>query len=914
KLNSLFHCAWLQVLKLEPSCAKKEFGSSVFANVSIKRHTQFGPLLGERISEAEISEDTDLKDVWEVPSSQGKYFVRTHSENTSNWIRYLRPAPSRAERSLVAVTKNDHLFFVTIKDLEDGEELLYWIDYPDVDITKKRKVDRAACGTCNRSFLSPMYYRTHISIFHDPEYPLNMRKYHCKVCSEQVVGKENIIKHAEKLHDGKGAYQCQFCGRFFIRLSYLDVHRTYGCKNNPQRTRPLCDLCGKKFSQPQKLRTHVKRMHGDMADVLRQFQCKQCSKLLGSGPALLRHYKDVHKRNIDSSHACEKCGKTFTNTSNLKIHMLTHSGIRPFLCKLKDCPKSFTTKQCLQQHYRKTHKLATSEMPPIDRVIPFTLDAYAGEGPEEGNVPSKSEPTMDDKEPLRGGPYPEPPLRAQEPLPAFCREEDNALRKQQPSASSLDSYIAKYSSSKLVNKMKWPSMMEQAHSFAPAPEASSTSGSEAHMAPTPGSSGRGSTEDVYAFKEEKVDVQGRGPYQQMESPLQPQDDRTQTAVGASDSAMNDNTSMLIEAALTAAGASYPQTDAPNLRHNGDDRSSVVSADSGRFSSPSIPFNNNSSTPSSTSTSSTLSHSSYSTESLLQAKEPTSAPDPCGVVDMRYKPYLSDNSYSSAGDPKPAYITAMHSPSPHQDLPPLPSLSSASAENVLQGLGGSSDLSSNGHLHRPPEEPSVSSVPSSGILEYPEDLRRHHQSRLSYEDPLKSLSSAFNPGLDLGRVSHHPSSYPFHPSLSSAARYDAHRQYDLSTRTSSAAYDMLRATAVDPTYSQRFPPYASHQHSSTRIDPFGTDLNTPRDLTLNNRSPPGRIPASPWGMHQTWDASRLGPSSPFSTTHSSIPSMSPSLEQSRMNAAAAYSSYSPYSAPAPARTNPGPTHGYYTGYY
>ncbi|KAK4295280.1 hypothetical protein Pmani_032156 [Petrolisthes manimaculis] len=48
---------------------------------------------------------------------------------------------------------------------------------------------------------------------------------------------------------------------FFLRLNYLDMHRTYGCAANPQRTRPLCDFCGRKFCQPQKLKVHIKRMH-----------------------------------------------------------------------------------------------------------------------------------------------------------------------------------------------------------------------------------------------------------------------------------------------------------------------------------------------------------------------------------------------------------------------------------------------------------------------------------------------------------------------------------------------------------------------------------------------------------------------------------------------------------------------------
>lgn len=69
------------------------------------------------------------------------------------------------------------------------------------------------------------------------------------------------MKHAAELHGGRGAYQCQYCKKFFLRLNYLDMHRTYGCAQNPQRSRPLCDFCGRKFCQPQKLKVHIKRMH-----------------------------------------------------------------------------------------------------------------------------------------------------------------------------------------------------------------------------------------------------------------------------------------------------------------------------------------------------------------------------------------------------------------------------------------------------------------------------------------------------------------------------------------------------------------------------------------------------------------------------------------------------------------------------
>jgi hypothetical protein len=61
------------------------------------------------------------------------------------------------------------------------------------------------------TFAHPLYYRIHCSVFHDIRYSLTIRKYHCKICGVAVLGKENIMKHAAELHNGQGAYQCQFC-------------------------------------------------------------------------------------------------------------------------------------------------------------------------------------------------------------------------------------------------------------------------------------------------------------------------------------------------------------------------------------------------------------------------------------------------------------------------------------------------------------------------------------------------------------------------------------------------------------------------------------------------------------------------------------------------------------------------------
>ncbi|KAK5642149.1 hypothetical protein RI129_008316 [Pyrocoelia pectoralis] len=356
----------------------------VVTSLTIKEFTQFGPLFGKTVKEVDISEDFNMKHLWEIYSEKSHIYINTENLDESNWIRFVRPAPTRDERNVIAISRNCELFLISTKEICAGEELMYWQD--DLLSTTKKKMEKTTCGGCNMTFSHPLYYRTHCSIFHDVRYSLTIRKYHCKVCGVAVLGKENIMKHAAELHNGQGAYQCQFCKKFFLRLNYLEMHRTYGCSANPHRSRPLCDFCGRKFCQPQKLKVHIKRMHSDLSEVLKEFQCKSCLKLLGSRAALQRHMKEVHNKQLNGACACSRCGKLFQNKSNLKIHMLTHSGIKPFRCTEGSCNAAFTTKQCLQFHYKKVHGFTDDMMPKIKRSVDYTFEAYSGDRDQEGEL------------------------------------------------------------------------------------------------------------------------------------------------------------------------------------------------------------------------------------------------------------------------------------------------------------------------------------------------------------------------------------------------------------------------------------------------------------------------------------------------------------------------------------------------
>ena len=84
------------------------------------------------------------------PNNRRRY-VSTVNPEKSNWFRYLRPAPSRDQRNLAVVFRppsgsatDDEdetqplLYFVSLKNIDAGEELLFWTDDPDLMWTRKR--------------------------------------------------------------------------------------------------------------------------------------------------------------------------------------------------------------------------------------------------------------------------------------------------------------------------------------------------------------------------------------------------------------------------------------------------------------------------------------------------------------------------------------------------------------------------------------------------------------------------------------------------------------------------------------------------------------------------------------------------------------------------------------------------------
>lgn len=104
-----------------------------------------------------------------------------------------------------------------------------------------------------------------------------------------------------------------------------------------------CEVCGATFTNSSNLRIHIKIHLG-----VRPFVCTECGKSFIQSSNLKAHNR-IHTG--ERPYKCSECGQTFSRSSHLVGHKRTHTGERPYICGI--CGEAFYTSSHMRNHVRR---------------------------------------------------------------------------------------------------------------------------------------------------------------------------------------------------------------------------------------------------------------------------------------------------------------------------------------------------------------------------------------------------------------------------------------------------------------------------------------------------------------------------------------------------------------------------------
>jgi len=114
----------------------------------------------------------------------------------------------------------------------------------------------------------------------------------------------------------------------------------------------VCEVlgCGKSYSTTSHLRRHMLTHTQD-----KPFVCKECNKAFHL-PHHLVYHERIHTG--EKPYVCtqENCGKAYSQPGDYYRHMRKHTGASPYACDFPGCDKSFVRSRDLVNHKKSTHR------------------------------------------------------------------------------------------------------------------------------------------------------------------------------------------------------------------------------------------------------------------------------------------------------------------------------------------------------------------------------------------------------------------------------------------------------------------------------------------------------------------------------------------------------------------------------
>ena len=182
--------------------------------------------------------------------------------------------------------------------------------------------------------------------------------------------KRKIVIEVEEVQgsDVEADVQCGICQKEFSNLDDLEEHMdtehilqqnfVYE-KQNAERDRRQkrgkdgmwlrvgkkfeCQICKYKISCRSDLKQHMRTHTGE-----RPYPCGICGRAFAVMGNLTTH---MRSHTGERPYTCDICGKMFAYANNLKVHARTHTGEKPFVCNI--CSKAFAQNKHLVEHMKR---------------------------------------------------------------------------------------------------------------------------------------------------------------------------------------------------------------------------------------------------------------------------------------------------------------------------------------------------------------------------------------------------------------------------------------------------------------------------------------------------------------------------------------------------------------------------------